>query len=517
MQAGLGALLLPGWARAQSEGAARLMRRPKRALVIGNGTYRNGDTLKNPGNDARALGAALAAMGFQVSTILDADRAAMLAAIEAHVAAMNADKGIGLFYYAGHGIQLAWRNYLLPVDVSLSRVEDIPVRCVDASGLIGGLARAGNPMNVIILDACRENPFGDFRVEQKGLSQMDAPPGSLLAYATAPGHLASDGSGSNGLYTENLLRELQVPEARIEDVFKRVRLGVRRASKGAQIPWESTSLEEDFYFLPPAALRKRSQEEEEREFREELAFYEQSVKTGGAAPLEAYLRRHPSGRFAELAQARLDQILAVQGEKRIEAVPSAGNPFTAGTARSDTRYRVGDMYAYRQKGTPQPDERPGDFTVTVTALGDDEVIFNHGEMVVDLLGNTIRTRGGETFTPRQDQPLEFAVGRRWSTRFERSRDGKVVGRTGLDFHIVGRETVTVPAGTFNCFKVEMTGRNFRVRGRPPVDIMTTFWFAPEQVRRPIARNRVHRTVENGHVKTFTDDRIELKDFKQSAV
>ena len=118
----------------------------------------------------------------------------------------------------------------------------------DLNVLLQGLTRANNPMNVVILDACRDSPFGRrVPVEQKGLSQFDAPPGSLLAYATSPGNVASDGEGANGLYTENLLRELKVPEAKIEDVFKRVRLNVRRRSNGQQIPWESTSLEEDFY------------------------------------------------------------------------------------------------------------------------------------------------------------------------------------------------------------------------------------------------------------------------------
>jgi uncharacterized caspase-like protein len=512
--AGLGSLWLPRWAQGQSEGAARLLRRPKRALVIGNSRYRHGDALRNPGNDARALAAALRGMGFTVSVVLDAERAAMASAIDAHVSAVGTEKGVGLFYYAGHGLQLAWRNYLVPVDVSLRRIEDIPVQCLDASGLIQGLARAGNPMNVIILDACRENPFGDFRVEQKGLSQMDAAPGSLLAYATAPGNLASDGAGGNGLYTENLLRELQVPEAKIEDVFKRVRLGVRRASRGAQIPWESTSLEEDFYFLPPAALRARSQEEEEREFREELALYERAVGASVPAPLEAYLSRYPSGRFAELAQLRLDKVLAGQGEARVEPAPSAGNPFTAGTARADTRYRVGDRYSYRYTGTPPHGEPAGDFTATVTAITEGEVIINGGRAVLDLLGNTIRSQGGVVFSPRQDQPLEYAVGRRWTTRFTQSRNGELVGQMTMDCHITGREKVTVPAGAFDCFKVEMSGRNFRPGGAPPIDLLWTLWYAPDRVRRPVARDRTHRTVDKGHVKKLADDRIELVSFHQ---
>ena len=343
---------------------------------------------------------------------------------------------------------------------------------------------------------------------------MDAAPGSLLAYATAPGNLASDGRRANGLYTENLLRELQVPETKIEDVFKRVRLAVRRESKGKQIPWESTSLEEDFYFLPPAALRKGAPEEEEAKFREELSLYESAANATVAAPLEAYLARYPSGRFSELAQLRLDKVLAGQGEARVEPASSAGNPFTAGTARADTRYRVGDRYSYSYAGTPPPGEPAGAFTAIVTAITDDEVVFNGGGAVLDLLGNTIRSHGGVVFSPRQDQPLEYALGRRWSTRFTQSRNGEVVGRTTMDFHIARRENVTVPAGTFDCFRIEMSGRNFRPGGAPPIDLLWTLWYAPERVRRPIARDRTHRTVQNGHVKTIAADRIELVSFHQ---
>jgi uncharacterized caspase-like protein len=138
---------------------------------------------------------------------------------------------------------------------------------VDVNSLIVGIRKAHNPMNLIILDACRDNPFGSSaRLDQKGLSQLDAPPGTLLAYATAPGNTAIDGESENGLYTEHLLREIKVPEVKVEDVFKRVRLAVRRRSKGLQIPWESTSLEEDFWFISPTALKKLAEEEVEREF-----------------------------------------------------------------------------------------------------------------------------------------------------------------------------------------------------------------------------------------------------------
>ena len=197
------------------------------ALVLGNSKYKE-SPLKNPANDARAVADALKASGFEVTLRVDAGQADMTAAVQAYVQAVSAKKCVGLFYYAGHGVQLAWRNYMLPVDADIDTVADVPKQCVEVNGLLEGLTKASNPMNIIILDACRDNPFGHLKgIDHKGLSQMDAPQSTLLAYATSPGNVASDGEGANGLYTENLLRELRVPEAKVEEVFKRVRLGVR--------------------------------------------------------------------------------------------------------------------------------------------------------------------------------------------------------------------------------------------------------------------------------------------------
>jgi uncharacterized caspase-like protein len=233
---------------------------PRRALVIGNSSY-GFAPLKNPANDAKAIAGELKRTGFEVVAGIDLPRKEMLDAIRAYGEWLTREKAVGLFYYAGHGLQLAWRNYLVPVDANIRKLEDIQASCVDVNAVIEGIAKAANPMNVVILDACRENPFPDVKLDQKGLSQLDAPQATLLAYATAPGNLASDGDGANGLYTENLLREMNVPEAKIEDVFKRVRLAVRRKSNGQQLPWESTSLEDDFWFIPPPQLQKIALEE----------------------------------------------------------------------------------------------------------------------------------------------------------------------------------------------------------------------------------------------------------------
>ncbi len=511
-----GSLLLPaGFASAwaQSEGAARLLRAPKRALVIGNSAYRSVPALRNPGNDADALAGLLATLGFDVTRQRDATREAMQGAIGAFTRELESRKAVGLFYFAGHGVQLGWRNYLLPVDAAIASPEEVAGRCVDLAGLVEGMRRAANPMNVVVLDACRDNPFGKvFADAPRGLSQMDAPTNTLLAYATAPGNTADDGDGANGLYTQNLLREMRVREAKIEDVFKRVRLGVRRASKGAQVPWESTSLEEDFYFVPPEQLRKRSQEEES-EFRQEAALFEKARQAKEPAPIEAYLRSYPSGRFAELAQLRLDQVLAAQGEKPVEIAPSKGNPFTAGSARADTRFKTGDRWTYDQVDRTLFGRKPERFTAVVTAITDLHVIINGGEAVRDLLGNQVRFRDGREMTPRQDQPLEYAVGKRWSTRYDISKEGKPLGRVHLDFRVAARETITVPAGTFDCFRIEATGIN-RLPGRPNLELLITRWDAPDRVRLAVATEDIARMVVGGHMETRRSQRLELVSFEQ---
>jgi uncharacterized caspase-like protein len=507
-----GALFLPlpyAWVWAQSEGAMKLLRAPKVALVIGNGKYRDAPALKNAPNDAKAIGEALKASGFDVTLKLEAGREATLEAIRAYVHAMEQKKCVGLFYFAGHGMQLAWRNYLLPVDAVIDRIEDVGKQSVDIARLMEGLAKAANPMNVIILDACRENPFGkDFRVEQKGLSQMDAPNATLLAYATSPGNVASDGDGANGLYTENLLREIKVPEAKIEDVFKRVRLGVRRKSNGAQIPWESTSLEEDFWFLPPTELKKLSAAEDERLFKEELALWERIKASKDPAPLEDYLRRHPSGKFTELAQLQLETVLAAKGEKKIHIASSVGNPFTKGSAVANTAYRIGDTYTYRILDLKtRAEKRRG--TATVESITESEIVFGNG-MVTDLLGNTLKAADGRRFTPRQQFPLEYAVGRQWHSRFMAStRKGDDEGVVDLDLRIVGRERITVPAGTFDAFVLVGAGRT--VFKNEFTETRWKRWMAPDQVRRAIA---FEETLTAG-TKTLISERGELDSFKQS--
>jgi hypothetical protein len=499
----------PLWVpRVGAQAQSTLNALPRVALVIGNTKYVEAP-LKNPGNDAKGIAGALQQLGFQVNLRLDAGRNEMIEAIRVFGGELAKKKGVGMFYYAGHGAQLAWKNYLIPVDAIIEKVEDMQAKTVELNSLLDGLIKAQNPMNVIILDACRDNPFGTkVHTQARGLSQFDAPPGSLLAYATSPGNTAGDGEGANGLYTENLLRELKVPEAKIEDVFKRVRLNVRRKSEGQQIPWESTSLEEDFYFLPPAHIRKLSEAEIEKAFNEELAVWEKIKDAKEPGPLEDYLRKNPSGRFSELAQFQLDRVLARQGEKKIEAVSAAANPFTKGTARVDTNFKIGDSYSYREIDLYTKLETRN-FRNVVTEITDNEVIFNNGVLITDLFGNIAKLPNGNRYTGAQFFIPEYSVGKKWTTRFKVLVPNGATNETEYDFKVTARETIVVPAGTFDTYRVEGQGWVTLQKGGS-IRLQNTYWISPG-IRRTVA-NEIMRKHSSG--KVLNNERMELTAYSQ---
>lgn len=221
------------------------------ALVIGNSDYVN-SPLKNPANDAKAITVELEKAGFDVLSYTDLDRRGMRNAIHEFGDKLNASKGVGLFYYAGHGLQSQGINYLVPVNAEINREYDIEDECVKANLVLRMMELYENPMNIIILDACRNNPYArSFRSLGRGLAQPEsAPIGTIIAFATAPGKTASDGDGENGLYTQELIRAMRIPGLTIERLFKQVRINVLRESNRTQSPWENSSLTGDFYFYP---------------------------------------------------------------------------------------------------------------------------------------------------------------------------------------------------------------------------------------------------------------------------
>jgi uncharacterized caspase-like protein len=222
------------------------------ALVIGNANYVNSNALQNPVNDANAIAKALKEVGFTVLLYTNSDLKSMKKAMDDFGEKLS-KYTVGLFYYAGHGMQVNGKNYLIPVDASMKVEQDVDYDCVDAGRLLGKMESAGTSTNIVILDACRDNPFARSwstrsAGKEGGLAFMNAPSGSIVAYATAPGKTASDGSGKNGLYTEALLKYLNVPGLPLEDFFKNVRVEVERKSNKTQVTWEASSLKGTFFF-----------------------------------------------------------------------------------------------------------------------------------------------------------------------------------------------------------------------------------------------------------------------------
>lgn len=225
------------------------------ALVIGNAAYQNITPLDNPVNDAKLMTKTLTNLGFEVMSFTDLDRKTMTDKIYDFGDRLKNENAVGLFYYAGHGLQVNGTNYLVPITAAVKREQEIDDECVSIDKVLGQLEYAGNDLNIIILDACRNNPFASVSrsaTGDGGLAQMNAPKGTFVAYATAPGKTASDGAGENGLYTEQLARAIKTPGLKIEDVFKNVRNEVYKISKdmgSEQIPWENSSIFGDFYFV----------------------------------------------------------------------------------------------------------------------------------------------------------------------------------------------------------------------------------------------------------------------------
>lgn len=607
-------------ATAQAAASERL------ALVIGNSAY-PAAALPNPKNDARAVAELLTKAGFQVDMRIDTARGDLVQAISRFGQAMRDPQvKFAVFYYAGHGLQQDWRNYLVPVDAKVRSATDVQKQTVDVSELMRFMSESRGRSYLVILDACREDPFvGMYRPPAKGLSPFDAPSGSLLAYATAPGQLAFDGKGSNGLYTKHLVRELAAPDVSLEDAFKRVRLNVRMESEGRQIPWESTSLEQDVMLFPQRKV-KLSDAELERRFEQELADWAKVRHSNNIAGLTEFIRAYPSGNASELAQARLNRLLEDELRKGDEArrdaarqklaeadaqrqkaeaaererlqaaereaarlaaerqaaerqaaaeakalqetkareqrealaqraaeaearrrqaqeqeaalkaaqarqaeaarqelerlaaaadahrivasqaplpptVQLAKTPYFQGMNPHRRDYRVGDAYEFRVVDKFTQASRP--MTLKVTAVDEtaDRVEYNNGEFGTDLMGNTTSNQRGSMGTPRQFYPSELVVGKHWRTQFKQNRVSGLTYTFRYDVKVVAKETVEVPAGRFEAYRIEANGYNMDLNAQ----IKRTIWVAPG-VNADIAHETYVR-LSNGTIEQ--NDRQEL--------
>jgi carboxyl-terminal processing protease len=339
-----GLFLLGQWTMQASEAEPRV------ALVIGNSHYgSNIGALPNPVNDAGLMTQALKQTGFQVIMVTDADQKKMKRAIAdfGDKLAAAGPQATGLFYYAGHGVQTQGQNYLIPVGADISKEADVDIESVSADDVVKQMDFAANQVNIIILDACRNNPLQrSFRSATRGLAPMrsDSVRGTFIAYSTAPGQTAADGSGKNSPYSAALATAIMQPGVGIEEIFRDVRASVMKATGDKQIPWDSSSLTAPFYFKPGTAAQtfttasqpSASKPTTPYSLEADKAVWDGIRDSKDASDYRAYLNQYPNGLFVSIAKSRLAQYGDGAARDAQQPAAPAVQPTSAPAAESVT-------------------------------------------------------------------------------------------------------------------------------------------------------------------------------------
>jgi formylglycine-generating enzyme required for sulfatase activity len=325
------------------------------ALIIGNADYVNARKLVNSANDATDMANTLRDLGFDVISGVNLSLKQMEGKVREFGDKLKANGGVGLFYYAGHGIQVNNRNYLIPVEADIPREDEVDFKALNLDLVLRKMATANNGLNIVILDACRNNPFArswSRGEDEGGLAQVTAPTGTFIAYATSPDKTASDGTGRNGLYTSELLKYIRQPNLKIEDAFKQVTIAVDRNSGGKQVPWTSSSLRGEFYFKsqktnavvtnpttknetePNIVAKTTAQQEQEA--------WNLVKNSSDAEDFRFFLKEFPSGVNAAQAKIRLEELAwqTVKTSSDKSKVQAYLNEFPAGANAAAARIKL---------------------------------------------------------------------------------------------------------------------------------------------------------------------------------
>jgi uncharacterized caspase-like protein len=340
------------------------------ALVIGNSAYKNIPRLENPVNDATLMADTLRSLGFNLignRAQLDLDKTAIDNAIQSFSQQVQG-ADVGLFYYAGHGVQVRGSNYLVPVGANLEREADVDFQLVDIALVMRQMESAGTKLNLVILDACRNNPFGGrgLRGAQGGLAQMPASEGTLISYATQPGGVAQDGTSGNSPYTRALAQTMRKPGLDILRLFNEVGLNVKQATGGAQLPWVSSSPIDGNFVFAAAPSAVASPPVAAGPGQNEAAQAWSAIKdTQNPAVLDAFIKRYGTSFYADLARARQDEL------KKLAAVAPATRQSPPGTVEVWNVREIGPLagtWTLTRKDdgtlTGKGDIRNGTFRVT---------------------------------------------------------------------------------------------------------------------------------------------------------
>ena len=327
----------------------------RHALIIGNADYdKSIGALKNPGNDAASMTRSLQQKGFDVTFLKNAGKRQMEQEFRAFARKLRTD-AVGLFFFAGHAIEVDGENYLIPIGAHIEDEVDAKYEAVSVARLLDNMDSAGNGLNLVILDACRNNPFSRrFRSASRGLRMMSPPSGTMILYATEPGNVAADGEGNNGVFTHHLLRSIEKSGLSVEEAFKQTALAVKQETRGKQIPWYEGIILGQFSFvpsrqvsvvqqsptpvaaLPSAVVTTQSQE---------IVFWQSVESRPTLAGYEAYLATYPGGVFSALAQARVSEL----SKKSVhQKAPKVVMQETA-VKKQETRIARADPYPHKKK------------------------------------------------------------------------------------------------------------------------------------------------------------------------
>jgi hypothetical protein len=284
------------------------------ALVIGNSAYKNTPLLKNPANDATDIAGALKRLNFEVINGLDLDYSGMRA-VARQFNDKLVDADVALLFYAGHGLQVAGKNYLIPVDAQIESQADLDFGTIDLDLILHSM-EAGARTNIIFLDACRDNPLAANLARRmgtrsaaisRGLAQVESGVGTLIAFSTQPGNVALDGEGRNSPFTAALLKTIERPGLPISEVMIEVRNEVLRSTDRRQVPWDNSSLTGQFYFKPPVPGAAPAAAAQPDQSSVEVTFWNSIKDAKNPQLFEAYLKRYPNGSFADIARISLEQ------------------------------------------------------------------------------------------------------------------------------------------------------------------------------------------------------------------
>ena len=402
------ALCALGWIAVVVGSAAQAAAAQRIALVIGNSDYENAP-LANPVNDARLIAQTLRQLDFQVLEHLNVNQKDMKRAIQLFGDRLElaGSEAVGLFYYAGHGVAVNGRNYLIPTDAAIDRESDVDIEAVATDTVLAQMEYTRNALNFVILDACRNNPYTrSFRSATRGLARMDAPRGTLISYATAPGDVALDGDGEHSPYSRALAKSMLRPGMLVEQMFKRVRRMVVAETGNRQTPWESSSLTGDFYFNAGSASTTGAAASAD------VVAWNAIEDSTNVADIEGFIAAYPESPLMPIAQSRLKALR----KPKLAALPAAtisvpilegkwaggGKVVRGGGECSGTVDLTFDIAAGKVKGTITDIEHYTPLSGTINDEGRLRAIGFDEDGRITVIGKV----SGDTIAGTWDWPIE---------------------------------------------------------------------------------------------------------------